>query len=412
MTLRLAGLALLMASVAACGGEKEPVTPAAETPAAEETATSEPAAAETPAAITPADYSVEANWLCLPGKANDICETADLSTTVVDVKDGKVEVTTEDYVPMEDPPIDCFYVYPTSSIDTTGNSDLIPDGPGEIVTVVGQFARFGSVCKTYAPMYRSVTLPALRARMTGQATDANPAIAQADVVAAWHYYLENYNNGRGVILVGHSQGSSVLQGVLRTDIIGKPGQDVIIAAYPTGITYPAGADGTFMGMPPCETSSDLGCIIPFSSFREDIPPPKTSFFGVNSGFGKAMCVNPAEVSGDDGMLIPYLGNTPDRAGKVTEFAKGVEITTPFVKLPGLISAECKSNETHNWLSYHTNADPADDRTDTYGGDIFLADGSINKDWGLHLLDLHAPMGNLLKIAQAQSDAWMAAHPAD
>ena len=39
----------------------------------------------------------------------------------------------------------------------------------------------------------------------------------------------------------------------------------------------------------------------------------------------------------------------------------------------------------------------------------LPDGTINEGWGLHLLDMHAPMGNLLRIAQAQSDAWVAAH---
>ena len=28
----------------------------------------------------------------------------------------------------------------------------------------------------------------------------------ADVLAAWNYYLEHDNQGRGVVLVGHSQG--------------------------------------------------------------------------------------------------------------------------------------------------------------------------------------------------------------
>tara|TARA_B100000678_G_C18227236_1_gene509355 strand:+ start:4957 stop:6207 length:1251 start_codon:yes stop_codon:yes gene_type:complete len=413
MNLKVSGIALLMASLAACGGSEEPAAPTAEAPPAAESegANVEKIATEAaeadPTGITPSDYSNEANWLCLPGKEGDHCETADLTTTVVDVQDGEVVVSEEFYEAAADPAIDCFYVYPTSSVDQTGNSDMIADEAGEIVTVVGQFARFGSVCKTYAPMYRSVTLKALRARMAGQQVDADPAIAQADVVAAWNYYLENYNDGRGVVLVGHSQGSSVLQGVLATEIIGKPSQDLIVSAMPTGITYPADENGGFMGMPACENASDTGCIIAYSSFREDVPPSKDSFFGVNSSRGDAMCVNPAEVSGDDGMLIPYLANEPDRAGNVTEFAKGVEIDTPFVKLPGLISAECVSNDTHNWLAYTTMADPTDDRTDTYGGDIFNADGSINTGWGLHLLDMHAPMGNLLKIVEAQSAAWEA-----
>ena len=88
------------------------------------------------------------------------------------------------------------------------------------------------------------------------------------------------------------------------------------------------------------------------------------------------------------------------------------VETEFVKLPDLLTAECVDNGTHNYLAISINADPEDARTDEFWGDIFMADGSINEGWGLHLLDMHAFMGNLLTIAQAQSDAWMEAHPAE
>ena len=169
MILRTTGLALLMASLAACGGD----APAPETPA-------EPPAAEAPApeAEAPveqaritedghANYAHQDNWLCLPETAgNDAC-SPDLSTTVVDVVDGEVVVSTEGYTPAADPAVDCFYVYPTTSTDQGGNSDLDAD-PAELFTTAGQFARFGSVCRQFAPMYRQVTLRALRANMAGQ----------------------------------------------------------------------------------------------------------------------------------------------------------------------------------------------------------------------------------------------------
>ena len=79
MTIRIAGFALLATALAACGGpEDEAVTPEAEAPpvASTEGAEAEDMATETaeaePAGVTPADYSDEANWLCLPGKANDV----------------------------------------------------------------------------------------------------------------------------------------------------------------------------------------------------------------------------------------------------------------------------------------------------------------------------------------------------
>ena len=410
MIIRTAGLALLLASLTACGASKEE-TPVAETETPEQSKLEELAtetAEASPQTTAPADYSVQDNWLCLPDKAGKDSCANDLSATVIDVEGGKVAVTTESYVPATDPGIDCFYVYPTASTDEGGNSDLHADA-AEIYTTGGQFARFGSVCRQFAPMYRQVTLQALRARMTGQQTDADPALAAADVQAAWDYYLKNYNNGRGVILVGHSQGSSVLQGLLANSIIGKPAQDLIISAMPTGITYPTDENGTFMGMPPCETKSQTGCIIAYSSFREDVPPAKTSFFAVHSPRGKAMCVNPAEVSGDDGVLDAYMITGPDRSGKPAVFAEGVDVTTPFAKVPGLLTAKCVDNGTHNYLAVSINADPSDARTDTFNGDIFKADGSIDDGWGLHLLDMHAFMGNLLTIAEAQSEAWQAAH---
>ncbi|MAI90374.1 DUF3089 domain-containing protein [Ponticaulis sp.] len=411
MILRTTGLALLFASLAACS-QPEPEAPAPEASATEEEGALETLATETAQAdssgFTPADYSVEDHWLCLPEKAgSDACST-DLTTTVIDVEDGEVVVTTEDYEAAAEPAIDCFYVYPTTSTDPGGNSDLQAD-PAELNTTEGQFARFGSVCRQFAPMYRQITLAALRARMMGQAVEASTEMAAADVAAAWEYYLENYNDGRGVILVGHSQGSSVLQGLLANHIIGTPAQDLIVSAMPTGITYPAGEDGTFMGMPPCETASQTGCIIAYSAFREDVPPSATSFFGVNTPNGQAMCVNPADVSGDDGVLEPYLSPGVDRSGAPISFAEGVEVSTRFAKMPDFLTAECVSNGTHNYLAITINADPEDARSDELYGDIFNADGSINEAWGLHLLDMHAPMGNLIRIAQAQSDAWVAAY---
>jgi len=59
-------------------------------------------------------------WLCRPGLADNPC-ASNLETTVVSA-DGTS--TVESAVPAEDPPIDCFYVYPTVSGQTTVNATL------------------------------------------------------------------------------------------------------------------------------------------------------------------------------------------------------------------------------------------------------------------------------------------------
>ena len=65
------------------------------------------------------DYSDPDTWLCRPGR-DDEC-AVDLATTVVEANGT---LTREEFSPATDPPIDCFYVYPTVSNDPTGNSDM------------------------------------------------------------------------------------------------------------------------------------------------------------------------------------------------------------------------------------------------------------------------------------------------
>ena len=89
------------------------------------------------------DYSQPETWLCRPGRSADVCGSADLSTTVVSAQ-GKLKV--EKWTGNANAPVDCFYVYPTVSLDTTPNSDMIP-GPEEVNVVLNQFARFGSQCR-------------------------------------------------------------------------------------------------------------------------------------------------------------------------------------------------------------------------------------------------------------------------
>ena len=122
-----------------------------------------PAPPAAPAAeVKPNDYADEKNWLCRPGRKGDACDV-DLTTTVV-AADGTL--TRETWAANPKAPIDCFYVYPTVSTDLGINSDMTAD-PAETNVIHQQFARFGSKCRTFAPMYRQITLVGLRQRLAG-----------------------------------------------------------------------------------------------------------------------------------------------------------------------------------------------------------------------------------------------------
>ncbi len=49
--------------------------------------------------------------------------------------------------------VDCFYVYPTTSVDLTPNSDFFVDAQ-EIKITEAQAARYTAACRVFAPIYR------------------------------------------------------------------------------------------------------------------------------------------------------------------------------------------------------------------------------------------------------------------
>jgi hypothetical protein len=373
-----------------------------------QTATAQSQNQPAPAAAGKNDYSDGKTWLCRPGR-QDAC-AVDLSTTVV-AADGKL--TIEKWSSNPKAAIDCFYVYPTVSNDPTPNSDMNA-GPEELGVIKAQFARFGSECRTFAPLYRQVTLTALRAGLAGKPMAVDGALGYNDVVDAWKYYLEHDNQGRGVVLIGHSQGSGVLTRLIRNEIDGKPVQDRMISALllGTSLPVPKGKDvgGAFKQVPVCRSASQTGCVIAYASFRSSVPPPANSKFGRVAGEGMAAaCANPAALGGGSGALHSYLAAAGRGNGSSAEPRPWVTppqaISTPFVSVPGLLTAECVSNEKGSYLEITVHGNPADPRTDDIVGDVVVG-GQVQPDWGLHLIDVNLAMGNLIDVVRQQAKAYL------
>jgi Protein of unknown function (DUF3089) len=362
------------------------------------------------AAQTKNDYSDGKNWLCRPGQ-EDAC-AADQTSTIV-TKDGKL--TREQWKANPNALIDCFYVYPTVSRDPGGNSDMVA-GPEETGVVATQLARFGSQCRIYAPLYRQATLTALRAATAGTPIQVDRALGYNDVLDAWNHYLQQDNNGRGVVLIGHSQGAGVLTQLIRNEIDGKPAQSKIVSALllGTSLSVPKGKEvgGAFKQMPLCRSTTQTECVIAYASFRSTIPPPANSRFGRVQGEGmEAACVNPAALEGSKGELHAYLSaGGRSITGSAAEPRPWVNpakpIDTPWVSVPGLLTAQCVSNEKGSYLEVTVHGDPADPRTDDITGDV-VTNGEVNASWGLHLIDVQIAIGNLVDIVRRQAQAYEA-----
>jgi hypothetical protein len=398
---------LLIGAAIAAATLLHPESAAAQPPAT----TATPPAADT-APPKPNDYADPKAWLCRPGRKDDACAVDETATVVA--ADGKL--TRETWSADPNAPIDCFYVYPTVSTDTTPNSDMTAD-PAELNVVRQQFARFASQCKPYAPLYRQVTLAGLR-RLLGAGASGNVldrGVQYDDVKDAWNYYLQHDNNGRGVALVAHSQGSFILNRLIRDEIDGKPIQSRLVSAILLGTTVsvPKGKDvgGSFKTVPLCRAATQTGCVITYASFRSTVLPPANTLFGkVPEADMAAACTNPAALAGGSGELKAYLdakgrtiaSNAPPKPWVTPE----QPIDTPWVSVPGLLTAECATNENATFLKVTVNGNPNDPRVDDITGDLG-AGGNVLANWGLHLIDVNLAMGNLVDIVGQQARAYAA-----
>ncbi len=366
--------------------------------------------------VAHADYANPSLWLCRPGLADDKCKV-NLDATVI-AKTGAT--TVEKFHPANDPRVDCFFVYPTVSMDPGWSSDWTVDKM-EIDDIKLQFARYASVCRQFAPIYRQTTLTALRVA-SGGPQPAGERLPQgvggyADVVDAWNWYMANENRGRGVILVGHSQGAGVIARLIAAEIEGKPAEKQFISGVILGaaVMVPPGkvTGGTFKSIPLCTAEDQIGCVLSYASFRDTNPPPATSRFGKSANGNVAACTNPAALATGKGAPESYFlaHGFLNGSGGATQpaWAKPEPtITTPFVKTPGLVSTQCVSKGEFSYLEMHVNADPGDARTDELAGEVQRATGP-DLNWGLHLLDVDHSMGDLIRIAGRQAAAWTKAH---
>jgi pimeloyl-ACP methyl ester carboxylesterase len=384
-------LALVLAAVlvvAACSGDDTDDTAEVDDSTTTTTLVEEPYAG-----YESSLYADGQHWLCRPDQ-EDVCDTT-LDVTAV-AADGSTEVTTT-AVP-DDPPVDCFYVYPTISADPGPQSDLETSPAQEGAAALNQAAWFSSRCRVFAPAYRQITLNAIG----GGASEADRDAAYADVVDAWKEYVSHDNVGRGVVLIGHSQGSGHLQRLLAEEIEGVPAlQDRLVSAVLLGsaVAVPEGevVGGTFTDIPVCTAEGEVGCIVTWETYRSTDPPPPGAYFGIVEGPERAACTNPAALDGGPATLTPYWP-TQGIASFSPTAADPAEITTPWVTFPDFLTGECVQQGEYDYLELTIAADPADPRTDDIPGDL-------TPPWGLHLVDANVAMGDLTALVQTQIEAY-------
>jgi hypothetical protein len=180
----------------------------------------------------------------------------------------------------------------------------------------------------YAPIYPQVTLAAL---FGGGFTAEALQTAYIGVLSAWQDYLANFNHGRGVVLIGHSQGSGMLIQLLKEQFDPKPAlRRQLVSAVLLGgdVEVPIGqtVGGSFEHVPACQFAWQTGCLVAYSSFLKE--PPSGALFGrAENASNEVVCVNPTLlVQGKHaGPLVAYASTTPFPGP-----------LAPFVQVPGAV----------------------------------------------------------------------------
>jgi hypothetical protein len=364
--------------------------------------------------LAAASASAETVWLCKPGLANNPCTSSEETT----VQLGNGSSFIEHAQPASNPPIDCFYVYPTvsSQVNTEQghllNANLEVD-PEETQIAINQASRFSQACRVYAPMYPQLTLAQINT--PGAVTPADSEKAYLGVLSAWKEYLADYNDGRGVVLIGHSQGALLLKQLVKDQIDPNPAlRKQLVSAILLGgdVIVPKGktVGGTFTNVPSCQTAGQTGCVVAYSSFLTE--PPEGAFFGrVNSPLlgeslteeeasrFEVLCVNPVSLlqGNNAGPLLRYESTSPF-PGLLAPYYEPPKAATPWVSMPEQYSGQCIHVNGASWLQL-TDIGPNGDPRE-------LIKETLGPLWGTHLEDFNVALGNLVELAAIQSRVYL------
>lgn len=202
------------------------------------------------------NYAEKSNWAVFPGNY-----TKELKSYL---KDSSLLTK-----------VDVFYVYPTVFLDKADERWNIPlEDENQRRKILDNVIRFQASAwveagSMYVPFYRQAHIRSYRNLETGGREAI--MLAYSDVKEAFQYYLDNYNNGRPIILAGHSQGSTHLMLLLKDFFDNKPLQSQLVAAYLPGIGI---KKNEYQSLKLLTDSTQTGGYVSWNTFKKKLSKEK------------------------------------------------------------------------------------------------------------------------------------------
>jgi len=216
--------------------------------------------------VEPLDYSDEAKWAALP----HMDDFADLVPPNSNLREQQADAH-----------VDVFFVHPTGYMGFSWNADLDSWSPPHLVArfianiiPFVHASPFNSIGKIYAPHYREMSGLGFRTERE-HLRDEALNVAFRDVLSSFEFFLDRWNKGRGIILVGHSQGSIHLARLLREKFAnGSALQEKLVAAYLLGASI---RNQDIPDLNVCAAPEQTRCFLGFNVFH-DVPEANVLHF--------------------------------------------------------------------------------------------------------------------------------------
>jgi hypothetical protein len=195
-----------------------------------------------------ADYSNKDHWLILPEHNETILQPYISDSSLISYAD-------------------VFYLYPTVFTDKKNKDWNISIDDEEQQTKAIRVTRLQSSAwaesgRMFVPYYTQANIRSYTALESG----GRKALLKAykDVKEAFSYYLKNYNNGRPIIIAGHSQGSTHGMLLLKDFFDGTKLQEQLVCAYLPGIGL---HENEFESIPFLKNEIKTGGFVSWNTFK-------------------------------------------------------------------------------------------------------------------------------------------------
>jgi len=202
------------------------------------------------------DYYNESSWAVLPTKYTE--EFQEFASKELDTLH-----------------VDVFYVYPTlitSKKDDRWNVPIHDKKQMDKVlgkAVLMQISAFATSGKVYVPFYRQAHIRSYK-MMNAGGKEAQE-LAYSDVKRAFEIYLKKYNQGRPILMVGHSQGTTHTLRLLEDFFDETKLQEKLVAAYIPGIRVKS---NQFKSIKLMTKPNETGGFLSWNTFKKGYYPKK------------------------------------------------------------------------------------------------------------------------------------------